>query len=280
MRTITLSPWAAGFRFLKGTRWHADQLWVTDVCGGQVFRIGPGGIADPAISVPDGPTGLAFLSGGSALIVTARSRTVFRWSGGALSAHCDLAPLVSGELTDIAIDRWDRAYVTTFDATEPAPRCFKTARISVTPDGVGRIAASGFALPNAVAISPDQRALIVCETFGRCLTRFNIDSDGGLGNRCTLQRFGAMQPILIAGFIIVGAALAVEIKYEPPFWVHAFLWGPLNLIVSLGLLRLLKGLTAALQYHHGSSAGGTSNDSHWPKGTSASACSFRHPAEN
>jgi sugar lactone lactonase YvrE len=152
-------------------------------------------MADPAISVPDGPTGLAFLSDGSALIVTARSRTVFRWSGGALSAHCDLAPLVSGELTDIAIDHLDRAYVTTFDATEPAPRCFKTARISlVTPDGVGRIAASGFALPNAVAISPDQRALIVCETFGRCLTRFNIDSDGGLGNRCTLQRFGAMQP--------------------------------------------------------------------------------------
>ena len=68
--------------------------------------------------------------------------------------------------------------------------------------------------------------------------------------------------ILIAGLIIVGAALAVEIKYEPPFWVHALLWGPLILIVSLGLLRLLKGLTAALQYHHGSSAGGTSNDGH------------------
>ena len=172
MRTIALRPWAAGFRFLKGARWHADQLWVTDVCGGQVFRINPCGMADPAISVPGGPTGLAFLSDGSALIVTARSRTVFRWSGGALSAHCDLAPLVSGELTDIAIDHLDRAYVTTFDATEPAPRCFKTARISlVTPDGVGRVAASGFALPNAVAISPDQRDLIVAETHSGAASR-------------------------------------------------------------------------------------------------------------
>lgn len=66
--------------------------------------------------------------------------------------------------------------------------------------------------------------------------------------------------ILIAGFIVVGAALAVEFRYQPPFWVHALLWGPLILIVSLGLLRLLKGLTTALQYLHGSSEGGTSND--------------------
>ena len=44
--------------------------------------------------------------------------------------------------------------------------------------------------------------------------------------------------IMIAGFIVVGAALAVELKYEPPFWVHAVLWGPLILIVTP--LRLLK----------------------------------------
>ena len=66
--------------------------------------------------------------------------------------------------------------------------------------------------------------------------------------------------ILIAGFIIVGAALAVEVNYEPQFWVHALLWGPLILIVSLSLLRLLKGLTTALQYRHGSSEGGTNKD--------------------
>jgi uncharacterized protein (DUF983 family) len=56
--------------------------------------------------------------------------------------------------------------------------------------------------------------------------------------------------IMIAGFIVVGAALAVEFKYAPSFWVHAVLWGPLILIVTLGLLRLLKGLTTSLQYHH------------------------------
>jgi len=67
--------------------------------------------------------------------------------------------------------------------------------------------------------------------------------------------------IMIAGFIIVGAALAVEVKYAPPFWVHAVLWGPLILIVTLGLLRLLKGLTTALQYHHRASGTRHAHDS-------------------
>ncbi len=66
--------------------------------------------------------------------------------------------------------------------------------------------------------------------------------------------------ILIAGFIVVGSALAVEFNYEPPFWVHALLWGPLILVLSLGLLRLLKGLTTVLQYRHGSSEGRTNKD--------------------
>src|ERR1700744_2043026 len=32
--------------------------------------------------------------------------------------------------------------------------------------------------------------------------------------------------ILLAGFIVVGAALIVEAVYHPPYWVHAALWIP------------------------------------------------------
>ena len=32
--------------------------------------------------------------------------------------------------------------------------------------------------------------------------------------------------ILIGGFIVVGCALIVEVKYQPPYWVHAALWIP------------------------------------------------------
>src|SRR6187401_3486875 len=61
--------------------------------------------------------------------------------------------------------------------------------------------------------------------------------------------------ILISGFIVVGAALIVEVVYQPPFWLHALLWGPLILVVTLLPLRLLKGLLIVLQYHHSAAEG-------------------------
>ena len=61
--------------------------------------------------------------------------------------------------------------------------------------------------------------------------------------------------ILISGFIVVGAALIVEVLYQPPFWLHALLWGPLILIVTLLPLRLIKGVLISLQYHHKAAEG-------------------------
>lgn len=61
--------------------------------------------------------------------------------------------------------------------------------------------------------------------------------------------------IMIAGAIVVGAALVTEVKYQPPFWVHVLLWLPLILAVTLWPLRGLKSLLIALQYHHKASEG-------------------------
>lgn len=56
--------------------------------------------------------------------------------------------------------------------------------------------------------------------------------------------------ILIAGFIVVFAALIVEVMYQPPFWLHALLWVPLILLTTLAPLRPMKSLLIALQFHH------------------------------
>jgi len=61
--------------------------------------------------------------------------------------------------------------------------------------------------------------------------------------------------IMIAGAIVVGAALIVEIKYQPPFWLHAALWLPLILATTLLPLRSMKSLLIALQYHHKAAEG-------------------------
>jgi uncharacterized protein (DUF983 family) len=61
--------------------------------------------------------------------------------------------------------------------------------------------------------------------------------------------------ILIAGAIVVGSALIVEVKYQPPFWLHAVLWLPLMLAVTLWPLRAMKSLLIALQFHHKAAEG-------------------------
>ncbi len=66
--------------------------------------------------------------------------------------------------------------------------------------------------------------------------------------------------ILIAGFLVVGAAVIVEFVWRPPYWVHALLWIPMILAVTLGLLRPLKGLLVALQFHHKAEEGRPDRD--------------------
>ena len=61
--------------------------------------------------------------------------------------------------------------------------------------------------------------------------------------------------IMIAGAIVVGCALIVEVKYQPPFWVHAALWLPLILATTLLPMRSMKALLIALQFHHKAAEG-------------------------
>jgi uncharacterized protein (DUF983 family) len=61
--------------------------------------------------------------------------------------------------------------------------------------------------------------------------------------------------IFFAGFVVVFAALIVEVAFAPPYWVHAVLWIPLILLTTIAPLRPVKGLMIALQYHHKAAEG-------------------------
>ena len=60
---------------------------------------------------------------------------------------------------------------------------------------------------------------------------------------------------LIAGFLVLGAALAIDVAYEPPLWIYIVIFLPLTLLVCLGLLRPLKGLLVASQYKNKAAPG-------------------------
>jgi uncharacterized protein (DUF983 family) len=56
--------------------------------------------------------------------------------------------------------------------------------------------------------------------------------------------------ILIVGAIVAGGALLTEVAFQPPYWVHALIWGPALVILSLAFLRPLKAGLIVLQYKH------------------------------
>ena len=56
--------------------------------------------------------------------------------------------------------------------------------------------------------------------------------------------------ILIVGFLVVGAALLVEVRYEWPIWLHLVVWLPLAAGLCLLPMRPLKATLIALQYRH------------------------------
>ncbi len=54
--------------------------------------------------------------------------------------------------------------------------------------------------------------------------------------------------ITIVGHIIVSLVLLVEIAYRPPIWLHMTIWIPLTLLLTLAVLRPIKGAIVAYQW--------------------------------
>jgi uncharacterized protein (DUF983 family) len=54
--------------------------------------------------------------------------------------------------------------------------------------------------------------------------------------------------IFVVGHLIVPWVWALETAYHPPGWVHAFLWLPLVVALSLLLLPAIKGAIVGMQW--------------------------------
>ena len=114
--------------------------------------------------------------------------------------------------------------------TEPAPA-------EVTLKGLCPRCGSRTLFAGIVAFAPK------CRACGLDFRAFNV----GDGPAAFL--------ILIVGGIVTASAIALELSASPPWWLHVILWLPLTTILTLGLLRLGKGLLLALEYGHRASEG-------------------------
>jgi uncharacterized protein (DUF983 family) len=55
---------------------------------------------------------------------------------------------------------------------------------------------------------------------------------------------------LIVGTIVTILAIAVELAFAPPLWVHLLLWLPLTLALTIGSLRIAKAALLALEFRN------------------------------
>jgi uncharacterized protein (DUF983 family) len=82
-----------------------------------------------------------------------------------------------------------------------------------------------------------------CSKCGLEFSKFNV-GDGA-----------AAFLILILGAITAAAAIIVELKFSPPFWLHLVLWPPIVLAMTIVSLRASKGVLLALEFHNAAREG-------------------------
>ena len=63
--------------------------------------------------------------------------------------------------------------------------------------------------------------------------------------------FPAYLTIFLVGHLVVPIAMYVEIVYQPSYWLHAALWAPMVILLSIGLLQPITGMIVSLQWHMG-----------------------------
>lgn len=182
----TLIEQGRGLRFTESPRWHDGKLWFLDIHDQRVKTASLDGKLDTVLELPFKPNSFGIRSDGSLLLGDAFARKIYRWDGQALELFADLSGITAFCLSDGFVDTQDRLYVGDigFNFFDPANKPVDTCVIAcVEPDGRARVVAKGLTYPNGMAATPDGRTLIVAETYGQCLSAFDIAADGSLSNK-------------------------------------------------------------------------------------------------
>jgi sugar lactone lactonase YvrE len=172
-----------GLLFPEGPRWHDEKLWFSDMNARKVMTVDLKGNAETIIEMDDSPSGLGWLPDDILLIVSMGEERLLRLEPDGLKEHADLRSLATYRCNDMVVDKKGRAYVGNFGFDFQNEE-FKPAEIIlVTPDGNAQIVADNMVFPNGTVITPDDKTLIVGESYGNRLTAFDILEDGLLERR-------------------------------------------------------------------------------------------------
>ena len=166
------------------------------------------------------PFSIDWLPDGRLLVVAGpQSRLLRQEPDGSLIEHADLSGLRS-KLNEIVVDGHGNVYVNGGTDFHPAQGATPGFVALVTPDGAVRGVADGLAFPNGMVVTPDNRTLVVAESWANRLTAFDIEADGSLANR------RVWAPVMADGIV-----LDAEGAVWTPSWTQT---GPACLRVAEG----------------------------------------------
>jgi sugar lactone lactonase YvrE len=170
----------AGLGIPESPRWHEGRLWFCNWIERQVVAVGLDGEAEVMTTRDPGshPMGYSidWLPDGRLLVTGDKLRR--QEPDGSMAVHAEQ------RANEIVVDGRGNIYLNGADfdfvaGAPPKPGYIKL----VTPDGQLRQVAGDIQFPNGMVITPDDRTLIISESFASRLTAFDIDVGGGLSNR-------------------------------------------------------------------------------------------------
>jgi len=176
----------------ESPRWHAGRLWLSNWGAQEIVALDTAGHAEVVRRVPTTiPFSIDWLPDGRMLLVSGPEAKLLREEAdGSLVEYADLGGLARG-WNEIVVDGRGNTYVNGSDYKFAPGEPFVPGVVAlVTPDGQVRQVADDIHFPNGMVVTPDNRTLIVTESFKGRLTAFDIAADGGLSNRRTWADLG------------------------------------------------------------------------------------------
>ncbi|HYY82753.1 MAG TPA: SMP-30/gluconolactonase/LRE family protein [Actinomycetes bacterium] len=170
----------SGLGIPESPRWHEGRLWFCHWIDRQVVAVGLDGKAevmltrDPA-SHPMGYS-IDWLPDGRLLVTGDKLRR--QEPDGSMVTHAEQPA------NEIVVDGRGNIYLNGADFDFVAGEAPRPGYVKlVTPGGELRQVAGDIQFPNGMVITPDDRTLIISESFAGRLTAFDIGADGSLSGR-------------------------------------------------------------------------------------------------
>jgi len=180
-----------GLAMVESPRWHDGRLWFPHWGTPEIIALDLDGNARVMVRGPSGlGHSIGWLTDGRLLVTGDKLRR--HEPDGSIAVHADLDSISKFGWSEMTIDGRGNIYINSigFDFfAEMAERVKDRSRSPtgmialITPDGTARKVADGIAFPNGMVVTPDNRTLIVSESFTGRLLAFDITGDGTLSRR-------------------------------------------------------------------------------------------------